>query len=58
MSIYFKIREVIKYPDITKKISTPRNPPENNLKSSKEICKWYKITAITEIALNPSISGL
>ena len=27
----FKIREVIKYPDITKKISTPMNPPGKKL---------------------------
>jgi hypothetical protein len=43
----------IRYPDITKKISTPTYPPENNL-----IFAWYKMIDITAIALNPSISGI
>ena len=45
--------DVITYHDITKKISTPRYPPGNKLLS-----KWFNITAITAIALSPSISDL
>ena len=54
----FKIIDVIRYPDITKKMSTPINPPLNVSKSKIVIWAWYKITEITAIALKPSISGL
>ena len=52
-SISLIIIEVIKKPEITKKTSTPVNPP----------CRfpgdtWKTITAITAKARNPSISGL
>ena len=47
------IIEVIKKPEITKNTSTPTNPPWIH---SKFI--WKRITGITAIALNPSISGL
>ena len=43
---------VIKKPEITKKISTPTNPPD---KISGKL--WKKITPTTAIALNPSIDG-
>lgn len=45
--------DVIKNPEITKKTSTPANPP---LRFSGD--KWKMITAMTAKALNPSISGL
>jgi len=45
--------DVIKNPLITKKMSTPINPPEN-----KVISKWYNITDITDKALSPSMSAL
>jgi hypothetical protein len=47
-----KIIVEIRYPEITKKISTPINPPFN--KSGKA---WKTTTASTAIALRPSISG-
>ena len=53
-----RIKKVIKYPEITKKISTPKKPPEKMSLSKILICAWYIITALTAIALNPSISGL
>ena len=43
--MYFPLRDIIfeiKYPEITKKISTPTNPPLNDLKSA-----WKRITGIT-----------
>ena len=40
----------IKYPLITKNISTPIKPPDNKIGS-----KWKIITDITAIALKPSI---
>ena len=48
-----KIIPVIKKPEITKKISTPANPPGAHAGS-----KWNSITAITAIALNPFMSSL
>ena len=45
--------EVITYPDITKKMSTPRYPP-----GRRSLLKWLMITATTANALRPSISGL
>jgi hypothetical protein len=42
----------IKYPDMTKKTSTPMNPPDKV--SGKA---WYMITKVTAIVLKPSISG-
>jgi hypothetical protein len=44
--------EVITYPEITKKISTPKYPL-----GSKSLLKWLTITATTANALRPSISG-
>ena len=49
---------VIKKPDITKKISTPKKPPVNKFIPKNDNFAWYNITLITAIALNPSISGL
>jgi len=43
----------MRYPEITKKMSTPIKPPENPI-----ISVWAKITSITATALNPSISGM
>ena len=53
----FKIIAEIKYPDKTKKISTPRKPPGSIFTSA--ICKlaWNKTTDKIAIALMPSISG-
>jgi hypothetical protein len=45
--------DVIRNPLITKKISTPINPPENKVKS-----KWYNITGIIDNALSPSTCAL
>ena len=42
----------MRYPEITKKISTPINPPE--IHSGKA---WNATTEITAIARRPSISG-
>ncbi len=49
----WKIIDDIKKPLITKKTSTPKNPPLN-----ESNWKWKKITARTDIALKESISGL
>ena len=40
------------YPEITKKISTPRYPP-----GKISLLKWLMITVTTANALKPSISG-
>jgi hypothetical protein len=40
-------------PEITKKMSTPRCPD-----GSASLLMWLMMTAITAIALRPSISGL
>ena len=40
-------------PEMTKKTSTPTNPPENPGTPA-----WKKITANTAIALSPSMSAL
>ena len=45
--------DVIRYPLITKKTSTPTNPPLR-----LKISKWKKTTNKTEIALKNSISYL
>lgn len=49
----FNIIPVIKYPEITKKTSTPTKPPLN-----MELLRWYAKTRKTATALNPSISVL
>jgi hypothetical protein len=46
-----KMIVVIRYPLITKKTSTPTNPPEKVLNPA-----WNKITGKTAIARKPSIS--
>jgi hypothetical protein len=43
--------EVMRYPLMTKKISTPTKPPLNVSKPA-----WKKTTGTTATALNPSIS--
>ena len=45
--------DVMTYPEITKKISTPRYPP-----GRMSLLKWLMMTATTANALSPSISGL
>jgi hypothetical protein len=50
LSKYFR---VIKYPEITKKISTPIKPPPENSGNM-----WNTQTLRMAKALNPSISGL
>ncbi|MGF0343673.1 hypothetical protein ACQR3P_08635 [Rhodococcus sp. IEGM1300] len=44
--------EVVKYPEITKKISTPMNPDGNS-----DNPPWNINTSKTAIALKPSMSG-
>lgn len=51
-AIGFNIIPVIKYPDITKKTSTPTKPPLNT-----DIFRWYAKTSSTAMALSPSISA-
>jgi hypothetical protein len=43
---------VIRYPEMTKKTSTPRKPP-----GSQAGLAWYTITAITASARMPSSPG-
>ena len=44
--------EVMTYPDMTKKMSTPRYPP-----GRMSLLKWLMMTVTTANALSPSISG-
>src|SRR5437588_12413517 len=50
-SISFRIREVIRNPEITKKTSTPTSPPVHPRPA------WNKMTGKMASALKPSISG-
>src|ERR1035441_5275870 len=43
----------IRYPEMTKKISTPTKPP-----GTHNMPAWYATTAVIATARNPSISGL
>jgi hypothetical protein len=52
-AISFEIKWVIKNPDITKKMSTPRNPL-----SRPPISKWKNNTKIMAMPLSPSMSAL
>jgi hypothetical protein len=47
-----RTKPVIRYPLITKKTSTPTNPP-----GSQVALRWKTMTDTTAIALRPSISG-